>query len=97
MPTMETLREHRNEIMQLAREHGIYNLRLFGSTVRGESRGDSDVDLLVDVKKGRTLLDYVGFKQDLEELLGCRVDLATEDALHWTIREQVLAEAVPVW
>ena len=96
MPTMETLREHRNEIMQLAREHGIYNLRLFGSTVRGESRGDSDVDLLVDVKKGRTLLDYVGFKRDLEELLGCRVDLATEDALHWTIREEVLAEAVPV-
>lgn len=96
MPTMKLLREQRDEIMRLAFEHGISNLRLFGSTVRGESRGDSDIDLLVEVEEGRTLLDYVGFKQDLEELLGCRVDLATEDALHWTIRDQVLAEAVPV-
>ncbi len=96
MPTMEMLRERRAEIMRLAREHGIYNLRLFGSTVRDESQSDSDIDLLVDVEEGRTLLDYVAFKQDLEELLGCRVDLATEDALHWTIRDQVLAEAVSV-
>lgn len=96
MPTVETLRDQRDETFRLAREHGIYHLRLFGSTVRGENRGDSDVDLPVDVKIGRTLLDYVGFKQDLEELLGCRVDLATEDALHWTIRDQVLAEAVPI-
>lgn len=95
MPTMETLREHRDAIMRLSRAHGIYNLRLFGSTARGESRGDSDIDLLVDVEEGRTLLDYVAFKQDLEELLDCHVDLATEDALHWTIRDQVLAESRP--
>ena len=93
MPSIDTLQKHREEIMRLAREHGVYNVRLFGSTARGESRDRSDVDLLVEVQEGRTLLDFVAFKQDLEELLGCQVDLATEDALHWTIRDQVRAEA----
>ena len=87
------LKKHRANILRIAREHGARNVRVFGSVGRGDGRGDSDLDVLIDFEPGRSLLDLVGLKLDLEELLGCSVDVATEDALHWTIREQVLTEA----
>ena len=80
---------------ELEREYGITRLRLFGSHARDEAKDDSDIDLIVD--RGRPLgLDFFGMEIELAERLGRPVDLATPNALHRVIREQVLAEAVDV-
>jgi predicted nucleotidyltransferase len=71
------LAEKRDEILRLAASRGARNVRVFGSVARGEARADSDIDLLVDVESGRSLLDVVGLWLDLEELLGRKVDLLT--------------------
>lgn len=96
MPAVLNLNKYREDILRIAREHGAHNIRVFGSVGRGDGKKDSDLDLLIDFEKGRSLLDLVGLKLDLEDLLGCSVDLATEDALHWTIRERVVEEARPL-
>ncbi len=94
--TLERLREHREEILRLAAEHGVREIRVFGSVVRGEAGPESDVDLLVRMESTRSALDHVAFMQDVGDLLGCEVDVVSEDALHWFIRNRVLAEAVPL-
>jgi hypothetical protein len=96
MGIKELLESRRNEIMDLAGKYGAKNLRIFGSTVRGEAGPASDVDLLVDMEEGRNLLDLVGFWQDLEELLGCRVDVITDGGISPYLRERIYAEAVPL-
>ena len=82
--------------MQLAAKHGARNVRVFGSVARGEADQRSDVDLLVDMDPGRSLLDLGGLLTDLRELLGCPVDVVTEKGLRRRIRERVLKEAVPI-
>jgi hypothetical protein len=89
-----TIRIHRDEILRLAREHGARNVRLFGSAARGEDRTDSDLDLLVDMEEGRSLVDHVALKQDLEDLLGREIDVVTERSLHPRLRDRVLREAI---
>ncbi len=96
MVTAEVLKEKRSEILRVAAEHGAYNVRVFGSVRRGEAEPDSDVDLLVSMQKGKTLLDFVGLWQDLEELLGCKVDVISDGGISPYLREQILAEAVPL-
>lgn len=86
--------ENRDDILRLARKHGAKNLRLFGSAARGDERADSDLDFLARMEEGRSLVDHVALKQDLEDLLDCEVDVVTERALHSQIREQVLQQAV---
>jgi len=66
---------------------------VFGSVVRGDARSNSDVDLLVEIEPGRTLLDLIALEQDLEELLGRRVDVLTDDGLSPYLQQQILAEA----
>ena len=89
-----TIHEHRDEILRLARTHGAQNVRLFGSAARGDDRADSDLDLLVEMEKGRSLIDHVALKQDLEELLGREIDVVTEQSLHPRLRDRVLREAI---
>lgn len=89
-----TIRKHRDEIARLARAHGASNLRLFGSVARGDARPSSDVDVLIEIEAGWSLLDHIALKQDLEDLLGCEVDVVTEKSLHPRLREKVLREAV---
>lgn len=84
------------EIRRLARAHGVRHLRVFGSRGRGEARANSDLDLLVDLRPGRDLLDLAGFKLDLEEVLGCQVDVVTEKSLSPYLRERIVAEARPL-
>lgn len=86
--------DHRDEILQLARKHGAQNMRLFGSAARGDDRTDSDLDLLVEMEKGRSLIDHVALKQDQEELLGREIDIVTEQSLHPRLRDRVLREAI---
>ena len=90
------LREKRAEILELAAKHGASNVRIFGSVARDEAGPDSDIDVLVDLEPGRTLLDHAGLMLDLEQLLGCNVDVAVDGGLRDRVRERVLAEAVPL-
>ncbi len=92
----ELLREKREEILRIASMHGALNVRLFGSVVRGEAGPSSDVDVLVDMEPGRSLLDLGGLLMDLQDLLGCKVDVVTAKGLRERIRDRVLAEAVPL-
>ena len=94
---MNTLRaERREEILQLAERRGAHSLRVFGSVARGEANANSDLDLLVAWEPGRSLLDHAGLVQDLEELLGVKVHVGTENSLHWFARARILREATPL-
>lgn len=90
------LQEYREQILDLARRHGARNVRVFGSLARGEGGESSDLDLLVTLGEGRSLLDLVGLKQDLEDLVHRPVDVVPERALSPYLRERVLSEAVPL-
>lgn len=96
MVAQSFLNQYRSEILDLAAKHGACNVRVFGSVARGEARPDSDVDLLVDLEAGRTLLDLGGLLMDLRRLLNRSVDVVTEPGLRERIRDQVLREAVPL-
>jgi uncharacterized protein len=87
---------HREEILALAKRYGASNVRLFGSLARGEGNETSDLDLLVTLAEGRSLLDLVGLKQDVEDLIHRPVDVVTERALSPYLRERILSEAVPL-
>ena len=90
------IRDKGKEILRVSRQHGARSVRIFGSTARGEASVTSDLDILVDMETKSTLLDIVAIKQDLEDLLGCRVDVVTESALSPYIRKDVLKEAKPL-
>ena len=94
MITMQLIQQRKQEIEQIAAKHGAHNLRVFGSVARGEAGPDSDLDLLVQFDTNRSLFDLVTMSQELEDLFGRRVEVVTEQALHWYIRERVLHEAV---
>lgn len=83
-------------IREVAERHGATHVRIFGSFARGDSHSDSGLDLLVELKPGRGLLDVVAIKQDLQELLGGRVDVVTERSISPYMREAVCAEAVAI-
>ena len=87
----------RGEILRIAAEHGAREMRVFGSVARGEADGESDIDFLVELETGRSLMDLGGLQMDLESLLGRRVDVVTARGLNARIRERVLREAVPVF
>lgn len=94
MVTLHTLAERRAEILSLAERYRAGEVRVFGSVARGDSREDSDVDLLVKPKSGCSLFDLGGLLQDLRDLLGCPVDLVTEEGLKPRLRDRVLKEAI---
>lgn len=93
-PTLDALRRRRDEILAVAAAHGATNVRVFGSVARGEADEASDVDFLVDLEPGRTLFDLGGLLMALAEVLGHRVDVATERALKPRIHDRVLRESV---
>ncbi len=92
----EVFSAKREEVLRIAARHGARNVRIFGSVARGEADSDSDLDVLVDLEPGRSLLDLGGLLMDLQELFGHRVDVVTEQGLRSRIRDRVLREAVPL-
>lgn len=96
MRAEDLIAAHRDEILRVAARHGAGNVRVFGSAARGESTDESDIDLLVDLEPGRSLLDHSALLQDLQELLGRRVDVLTERSLYWLLRRRILREARPL-
>lgn len=94
MNAIATLRKNREAILALASRRGARDVRVFGSVARGEDRPDSDVDFLVEMEAGRSLLDRAGLIVDLENLLGRHVDVVTERAMKGYIKTRALAEAV---
>jgi len=96
MKPSEALAKHRDEIRRLAERRRLSNLRVFGSTARGEDVEGSDLDLLVDASPGTTLLDLGGLFEDLKAALDVPVDVVTLRELPADIREAVLAEAKPI-
>jgi hypothetical protein len=94
MEMLKLLQEKRREILSIAARHGAGNVRVFGSVARGEAGPESDLDILVDLEPGRSLLDHAALLLDLEAALGCKVDVVTERGLRARVRENVLREAV---
>ena len=93
--TLEELRQSsRPQILRLAASYGARNVRVFGSTARGENSAGSDVDLLVELDPDRTLMDLGGLLMELQEMLHVPVDVATERMLRPKVRDQALREAV---
>jgi predicted nucleotidyltransferase len=86
--------QNREEILRIAERHGAYNVRLFGSAARGDDNTQSDIDFLVNMYPGRSLLDMGGLFYDLRELLNVDVDVVTENGLKPRIRKTVLKEDV---
>jgi len=87
------LRRHRRRLLDAARERGVLQVRVFGSLARGEDAPGGDIDLLVELEPGRTLLDLAAFRRDAEEILSIPVDVATPDMLKERIRTEVQVEA----
>jgi len=96
MQVGKLLREKRGAVIALAAKHGAQNLRVFGSAARDEAGPESDVDILVKMEEGRSLLDLSALVLDLRELLGVKVDVVSEDGLYWLLRRRILKEARPL-
>ncbi len=92
----DILREKREEILRIAKKHGARNIRVFGSVARGETTKTSDIDLLVDTGEETSPWFPAGLVQELEELLGQRVDVVTTNGLYWLLRRRILTEAKPL-
>ena len=88
------LEKRKDEILRILSQYGARNVRIFGSRAREDSAETSDLDLLVEMKPNSSLLDLVAIKQDLEDLLGCKVDVVTESSLSPYIKDEILKEAV---
>ncbi|MEQ8956420.1 MAG: nucleotidyltransferase family protein [Coleofasciculus sp. C2-GNP5-27] len=94
MMIADLIQEKREDILRIAASHGASKVRLFGSVARGEAQPDSDIDFLVEMESDRSLLDRIALIQDLEDLLGKKVDVATVKGLREVWRDRILNEAV---
>jgi predicted nucleotidyltransferase len=90
MNQRDLIHEKRDEIRRIAQKHGAVDIRLFGSVARGEATEESDIDLLVELEEGRSLLDVGGMLMELREALGVEVDLTTTSSLPRDERERIL-------
>jgi predicted nucleotidyltransferase len=94
MPMLQDLRARRADILRIAAQRGATSVKVFGSAARGDETAESDIDLLVRMEPGRSLLDLGGLLMDLQQLLGRDVDVVTEGSLRPSMRSRVLREAV---
>jgi predicted nucleotidyltransferase len=88
--------DQKPNIQNIAKKYGAYNIRLFGSVAKGVEHSNSDVDILVNMEKGRTIFDLGGLLMELQILLNHKVDVVTEAGLRKRIQKRILKEAVPL-
>jgi predicted nucleotidyltransferase len=93
---LQHVHHHREAIFDLAAHHGVRRVRLFGSVARGDPHAASDIDVLVDIEPGRSLLDQIAFEQGLQEILGRRVDVVVEGGISPYLERRILSEAIPL-
>jgi predicted nucleotidyltransferase len=93
---LATLTTKKQEILAIAQKYGASNIRVFGSCARGNNNPHSDIDFLMDIEKGHSLFHRIQLMQELEDLLGTKIDIAKPDSLHSRIRDQVLKESIPL-
>ena len=93
MTVISEVKEKRDQIINIASNHKIKKIKVFGSVVRGDETSDSDIDFLVDCKDGCSLFDLIALKEELENLLGRKVDVVSEKSIHWTLKDKILNEA----
>ena len=96
MTVLETLKHNKKELLAIASKRGASNVRVFGSVSREEETKDSDVDFLVCLEQGRSLLDLVGLQQDLSSYLLRKVDVIPDDGLNKHLRDKIIKEAQPL-
>ena len=96
MGEFQSIQKKRGKIISIVNRHGLRNIRIFGSVARGEETPLSDIDFLVDIDKGCTIFDLSGANVQLQALLGRKVDIVTENGLHWYLRDKILREARPL-
>lgn len=94
MKLQELVKQKRNEIIHIAARHGASDVRLIGSVARNEETAQSDIDFLVRFETGRSLFDHASLNQELEALLNCKVDAASEAGLRERVRKTVEGESV---
>lgn len=95
MQLKDQLQQRRTEILAIAKQHGAFNVRIFGSVARGEEQEDSDIDFLIDYDLTKISSWFpVGLIQDLEKLLNRKVDVVTSKSLHYFIRDRIINEAI---
>ncbi len=92
--TLAELRNRRDEILALAGRHGASNVRVFGSVARGDASADSDIDLVVEFNPGTSLMDHGDLIMDLQDALGCKVDIVSARGMRDRLKARVNAEAV---
>jgi len=92
----EIIQDRKKQILALSAKYGASNVRIFGSVANGTADEKSDIDFLVDLEKGRSLFDLGGLLMDLQELFNRKVDVVTENGLHWYIKERIISEAKPI-
>jgi predicted nucleotidyltransferase len=96
MTLEELLKKKREAILRICAKHGARNVRVFGSVARGEADEQSDIDLIVEFDPERSLLDHAALWLELQDLLGCKLDVVSDRGIKPRIRERVLREAIPL-
>ena len=93
---LEQLKKFKSQILELAEANKALNIRVFGSVSREQANEDSDIDFVIDVGESQNLIDFIKLKQELGDLLGQEVDLASSTGLRKGIRESILKDAIPI-
>ena len=96
MTLEDLLKEKREAILRICANHGARNVRVFGSVARGEADAQSDIDLIVEFEPERSLLDHAALWLELQDILGCKLEVVSDRGIKPRIRERVLREAIPL-
>ena len=96
MKLKQQVNEHRDEILSIAEKYGVVDIRLFGSILDNGNQTPNDIDFLINLESDKSILDLVGFQQEVEDLLDFKVDVVPENSLHWYLKDRILDEARPL-
>jgi len=96
MTRLELLKKRKLQLLQIADQYGAYNIRVFGSVIRGDDTDTSDIDLLVSFREGTSLFDRGGLMMDVRDCLGCDVDIVFDKTVKADLREEIISTAQPL-